>query len=109
MTDRMRLAEDRAMRDAARALVDADLARIKAGLAERSVPARAMDRAAEGAVDVLEQVTEAASRNKGLLAALTGAAAIWLARHPLLALLDDTDTPPSNTQDDAHEQPPQKR
>ena len=106
MSDATRLAEDKALRDAARALIDADLARLKGTVAARSVPARAVDRATEGAVDVLEQVADAASRNKGLIAALTGAAAIWLARPPLLALLDDHDPAPSDTQEQTHEQPP---
>ena len=91
MSDPLRLAEDKALRDAARGLVTSDIARLKSALSDRSIPARAMDRATEGAVDVLEQVSEAASRHKGLIAGMVGALALWLARHPLLALLDDRD------------------
>lgn len=91
MSDPVRLAEDKALRDAARGLLDSDIARVKAALAERSIPARAMDRATEGTVDVLEQIGEAATRHKGVIAAAIGALALWLARHPLLALLDDRD------------------
>lgn len=91
MSDPVRLAEDKALRDAARGLLDSDIARVKAALAERSIPARAMDRATDGAVDVLEQVSEAAARHKGVIAAAIGALALWLARNPLLAMLDDRD------------------
>ncbi|MFN4112393.1 MAG: hypothetical protein ACK4GD_00465 [Sphingomonadaceae bacterium] len=109
MSNAARLAEDKALRDAARALIDADLARLKGTVAARSVPARAMDRATEGAVEVLEQVADAAGRNKGVIAALVGATAIWLARHPLLALLDDRDPNPSDLQEQTHEQPPHQQ
>lgn len=108
MSDAARLAEDKALRDAARGLIDQDIARVKAALAERSLPARAMDRAADGAAEVLEQVAVAASRHKGAIAATVGAVALWLARHPLLALLDDRDPkdPPSpDSEDPTHEQP----
>lgn len=91
MSDHVRLAEDKSLRDAARALVTQDVAKLKSAVAHRSVPARAMDRATEGAADVLEQVSEAASRHKGVVAGIVGAATLWLARHPLLALLDDRD------------------
>lgn len=97
MTDQVRLAEDKLLRDAARELVTADVARLKAAVAHRSVPARAVDRATEGAADVLEQLSEAASRHKGVIAGIVGAAALWLARHPLLALLDDRDPENSET------------
>lgn len=108
MSDAARLAEDKALRDAARGLIEHDIARVKAALAERSLPARAMDRATDGAAEVLEQVAEAASRHKGAIAAAVGAVALWLARHPLLALLDDRDPedPPSpDSEDPTHEQP----
>lgn len=93
MSTTAQLAEAKALRNAARALVEADIARLKGDVDRRSIPARAMDRATEGAVDVLEQVSEAAARHKGLVAAAVGALALWLARHPLLALLDDEDEP----------------
>lgn len=108
MTDATRLSEDKALRDAARGLIDHDIARVKAALAERSLPARAMDRATDGAADVLEQVAEAASRHKGAIAAAVGAVALWLARHPLLAMLDDRDPEESSSphpEDMTDEQP----
>ena len=93
MSDAVQLAEAKALRNAARALVEADVARLRSAIDQRSIPARAMDRATEGAVDVFEQVSDAAARHKGVIAALIGAMALWLARHPLLALLDDEDEP----------------
>lgn len=102
MTDRATLEDFRQLRDSARALVDADLARLKEGMAERSIPSRAMDRASEGTADLLEQVSQVAGRNKGLIATLIAGVTLWLARHPLIALLDSAseDTPPTNEQDD---------
>lgn len=97
MSDPLRLAEDKALRDAARGLLTSDIDRLKSAMAHRSIPARAMDRATEGAADVLEQVSEAASRHKGVIAGLVGAAALWLARHPLLVLLDDRDPEDPNS------------
>lgn len=99
MTDATRLAEDKALRDAARGLLDHDIARVKTALAERSIPARAMARATDGAADVLEQVAEAAGQHKGAIAATVGAVALWLARHPLLALLDDREPGETNETD----------
>lgn len=97
MSDPLRLAEDKALRDAARELVSCKIARIKSALSERSIPARAMDRAAEGALDVLEQAAEAASRHKGVIAGMVSVLALWLARHPLFALLDDRDPQPPDS------------
>ena len=108
MTDATRLAEDKALRDAARGLLDHDIVRVKAALAERSIPARAMARATDGAADVLEQVAEAAAQHKGAIAAAVGAVALWLARHPLLAMLDDRDpdeTSSTDCEDMTDEQP----
>ena len=86
--------EDRLLRDAARALVDADIAQLRASLAERSIPTRIADRIGEGATDVLDEAIEVADDNKGVIAALVGAIILWFARHPIMDLLGvETDEP----------------
>ena len=62
--------EDRLLRDAARALVDADIANLRADLTARSIPTRLMDRVSEGATDVLDEAVAVAEDNKGVIAAL---------------------------------------
>ena len=76
--------EDRLLRDAARALVDADIANLRADLAARSIPSRMMDRVSEGATDVLDEAVAVAEDNKGVIAALLGAIVLWFARNPIM-------------------------
>ncbi|MBX7457273.1 hypothetical protein K3152_03350 [Qipengyuania sp. 1NDH17] len=88
MSDRKtRMLEDKYLRDSARALVDADIKHLKADLAHKGVGDRIMDRAKEGALDLYEEAIEVAEDNKGALAALLAAVAVWFARNPLLSLL----------------------
>jgi hypothetical protein len=79
--------EDRLLRDAARAVVDADIAHLRAELANRSIPERIKDRIGEGATDVLDEAVSVAEDNKGVIATLVGAIILWFARHPILDLL----------------------
>lgn len=90
---REQLLEDRHLRDAARALVEADLKNLRVGLSVKSLGERAVDRIAEGASDVYDEAIEVASDHKGALAAILAALALWLARHPILdALFGERDT-----------------
>lgn len=94
-----RFIEDRALRDAARAVVDEDIAMLRASLAEQGVASRFTQsvgttitgRIRAGANDVIDQTKQTASNNRGILAVLIGAILLWLMRGPLLALLDDND------------------
>ena len=81
------LREDRMLRDAARAMVEADVAHLRASLAGRSIPSRIADRIGEGASDAMDEAAEIADQHKGLIAAGVAALTLWFARHPLLALL----------------------
>ena len=83
--------EDRLMRDAARALVDADIANLRADLAGRGIGTRIKDRLGEGASDVLDEAVAVAEDNKGVVAALIGAIILWFARHPIIDLFSDED------------------
>jgi len=91
MTDQIEhnMREDRLLRDAARALVDADIANLRADIAARSIPTRIMDRIGEGAADVLDEAVAVADDNKGAIATLVAAIALWFARHPIMDLFSD--------------------
>lgn len=92
-----RFLEDRALRDAARAVLDEDIARLRASLDQQGVASRVSSslgstvtaRIRAGAGDVLQQAKERASDHPGVLALLLGAILLWLMRGPLMALLED--------------------
>ncbi|GGD92376.1 hypothetical protein GCM10011515_10120 [Tsuneonella deserti] len=84
--------DDRLVRDAARAVVDADIAHLRADLASRSIPTRIKDRISEGAADVLDEAVAVAEDNKGVIATLVGAIVLWFARHPLLDLVSNNES-----------------
>lgn len=79
-----RLAEDRALRDAALALFKADLAFVRNDLREKGVGARLASRMGEGTRDMLDDAVDYAGSNKGKLAALVAAVVLWFARRPIL-------------------------
>lgn len=83
MSGREQLLGDRHLRDAARALVKADVANLRADLAVRGIGERAVDRVVEGANEVYEEAMEVAADNKGALAAIAAALVLWFARHPI--------------------------
>lgn len=91
MTDLLEktMLEDRMLRDAARALVDADLANLKADYAARGIGQRVKDRFEEGAAIVLEEAVAVADDNKGVIATLIAAIVLWFARHPLIDLVTE--------------------
>lgn len=97
------LREDRALRDAARALFQADVAHLRADLAERSISERIVDRIGEGASDVLEEAMEVADNNKGVIATLVAAIVLWFARNPILGIFADDRGNPDAGDDDAEE------
>ncbi|WP_095011025.1 hypothetical protein [Tsuneonella mangrovi] len=80
------MAEDKALRDAARALVMADVAHIKTDLAQRGIGARVADRIGDGAVDVFKEAVEVAEDNRGALAAIFGALVLWFSRNPIMTM-----------------------
>lgn len=89
MTAREQLIADRHLRDAARALVVADLANLKADLSLRGIGGRAVDRVVEGANEVYSEAIEVAADNKGVLAAIIGALVLWFAREPIQDAVND--------------------
>lgn len=79
-----RLHEDRQLRDAALRLFKADLEFIRADLRERSVGARVADRIGDSALDMVDEAVDYTIDNKGTVAAIVAAVALWFARIPLL-------------------------
>jgi hypothetical protein len=84
-----RLAEDKALRDAALQLFQSDVALIRGDLDERGIGARAKDRLGEAALGMLDDAIDCAEDNKGWVAAGTAAAVLWFARKPILGWLAD--------------------
>lgn len=84
---RRKMVEDRALRDAAMALVKADIAHLRNDLTTKGIGARLMDRVAEGANDVLDEAVDVAENHRGVLITLVAAIALWLSRNPIIALL----------------------
>lgn len=89
--------EDRALRDAARAVLSEDIARLRASLSEEGIASRVSSgvtttvssRIRSGARDVLAQARAQAADNKGVLAVLCGAIILFLARGPILDWIDE--------------------
>lgn len=82
-----RLREDRALRDAARRNVLADIEHVKENLSGARIASRLVGRVGDGAVDVFERAKEQAEDKRGVLAALIGALLVWIAREPLFEML----------------------
>ncbi len=86
-----RMKEDKALRDAARALVQADIAHLKSDISDKGIGERMLDNISEGAKDVFESAAETADNHRGTLAALIGAVALWFARNPIMSLFSQED------------------
>jgi len=82
-----RLAEDKALRDAALALFKADLALVRADLEERGIGERIGSRLGESTMDLLDDGIDYAEENKGKVAAGIAAIVLWFARGPILDAL----------------------
>jgi hypothetical protein len=106
-----RFLEDRALRDAARAVLAEDIARVRSALEEEGIASRVSSgvtatisgRIRAGARDVMSQAKARAGDHKGVLAVLVGLIVLWLARGPILdwmAELDAIDTAEDDTDDE---------
>lgn len=82
------------LRDAARALLDADIANLRANYAARGISTRIKERISEGAADVLDEAIAVTEDNKGVIATLIAAIVLWFARHPIMNLfLEQSEAP----------------
>lgn len=75
-----RLAEDRAVRDAARAVHQTNLTQVKADLAARSIAGRIAAKARDDALDLADEVLVVAKDSKGIIAGAIAALALWFLR-----------------------------
>ena len=75
--------EDRALRDAARAVFVADITHARSSLSAKGVATRVGSRIGDGAKDVFEVARLQAEDNRGILAILIGALVLWFAREPI--------------------------
>lgn len=118
-----RFIEDRALRDAARAVLVEDIERLRANLGEQGIASRVSSgvtttitaRIRTGARDVLAQAKAQASDHQAVLAVLIGAIILWFARGPILdwfdeltedaAAEDDPETPAAASTGDAQGDP----
>lgn len=82
-----RLKQDRELRDAARAVLLADIDHARNSFSAKGVANRVGSRIGDGAVDVFETAKAQAGDNRGIIAALIGAVLLWLGREPILAAL----------------------
>lgn len=94
-----RFIEDRAIRDAARAVLTEDIERLRANLGEEGIASRVSSgvsstisgRIRAGASDLLDQAKAQAGDHKGVLALLVGAIILFLSRGPILDWFDALD------------------
>lgn len=88
MTSLGNLAELRALRDSAWAVVKADLAALGDELEERGIGERVKDKAVEEAQDAWGQAVDIAADNKGVVAATVLALLAWFFRGPIGAFFE---------------------
>lgn len=81
---RIRLAQDKALRDAALNLFTNDLRVIRNELNARTVGARLVDRLGDGATEILDDAIDYAEDNRGKVGAIVAAALLWFGRRPIL-------------------------
>lgn len=78
--------EDRALRNAARTVLMADVEHARATLSGKGMASRVAGRVADGAKDVFEVAKEHADDKRGILAGLIAAVLLWFAREPLMEI-----------------------
>lgn len=83
----VQLNQDRALRDAAKAVVQADIAFLK----EDFTPSALKWRMADGAAEIFDHAKDVADDNKGVLGTLVAAVILWFARNSILDLLSDAE------------------
>ncbi|QDH35031.1 hypothetical protein [Porphyrobacter sp. YT40] len=108
-----RFIEDRAIRDAARAVLSEDVDRLRESLSQEGIASRVSlgvtstisERLRSGAEDVLTEIRTQAGERKGLIALLVGALILWLAREPIFGWLEDRLEETDDNEEDAAEPP----
>jgi hypothetical protein len=85
--------QDRALRDAARGVLAADIEHAREALSGKAIAGRVAGRVGDGARDVIEVAKQHAGDKSGLFAGLVAAIVLWFARKPIAgairSVLDD--------------------
>ncbi len=82
------LAEARAARDAARAVFDARLQRLRGDPEAESTGGHIAGRLGDDARSALHHALDVAGESKGIIAATLAALALWFLRHPIVAWVE---------------------
>lgn len=102
-----RFLEDRALRDAARAVLTEDVEQLRETLSEQGIASRVSSgvtttisaRIRSGARDVMTEVRTQAGDRKGMIALLIGAIILWFGRSSIFEWFEDLLTDTEETQD----------
>ena len=101
---KQQMREDKALRDTAHSLIVADVAHVRNIMNAESLGKRVAGRIGDGASDVWHKAGNTAGSNRGILAAVVGAAALWFARKPLLELLSDEESEDQHPDQASHDE-----
>lgn len=101
-----RFLEDRALRDAARAVLTEDVEQLRETLSEQGIASRVSSgvtttisaRIRSGARDVMTEVRTQAGDRKGMIALLIGAIILWFGRSSIFEWFEDLLTDTEETQ-----------
>ncbi|MEM9084844.1 MAG: hypothetical protein AAGB23_02855 [Pseudomonadota bacterium] len=94
--------QDLALRDAARAVLVADIEHARTSMTGKAIAGRVTGRIGDGAKDVLEVAKIHATEQRGVLAGIVALIALWFAREPLFELFSASE--PSNEADSEQEE-----
>ncbi len=97
------LAEDRALRNEARAQFCANLEQIKGDLEARSIGGRVADKAGKEARAALLQGLDIAKESKGIIAGILAALLLWFFRAPIIAAVQNLITQDDKNIDEIEE------
>ena len=78
------LQSDRAVRDSAKAELDARLAQVREDLNARGIGGRIADRIVADATDMALEAADVAQAHKGIIAGTIVALILWVFRHPIV-------------------------
>ncbi|BBC72759.1 conserved hypothetical protein [Altererythrobacter sp. B11] len=85
---KQRLAEDKALRDAARELFLTDIQFVRGDARARGIGGRLADRLTEGSADMAEEAADFATAHRSAIVGAAAAAALFLARRPIIEVMD---------------------
>ncbi|MCB2049598.1 MAG: hypothetical protein KDE32_15440 [Novosphingobium sp.] len=78
---------ERANRDAARATLDTEIARIRGDIEQRGIGGRIADEASAKALAALDDASQIASESKGVIGGTIALLVLWFFRKPILSAL----------------------